>query len=128
VLSLSADPLGWWDWLKHQHRVAVTYRLAAPAGALGLPILHVLPLALLAAALGRGWWWMLPGLAWVVRCLIAAQLARVLHYHRRGLAAAMAVVPFVETIVWALAWLPLPVWWAGSWRSFRSRAMHGLCN
>ncbi len=119
VLSLSADPLGWWDWLKHQHRVAVTYRLAAPAGALGLPIMHALPLALLAGALGGGWWWALPGLVWLLRCAIASRMARLLHYHIRGLAAVMAVVPIVETFAWATAWLPLPVWWAGSWRSFR---------
>jgi hypothetical protein len=28
----------------------------------------------------------------------------------------MAIVPVVETLLWALAWLPLPVWWAGKWR------------
>jgi hypothetical protein len=30
-------------------------------------------------------------------------------------------VPVLEGIFWLVAWIPLPVWWAGKWRSISWR-------
>lgn len=119
VMTLAADQMGWWDWLRHQHRVAVTYRKAAPGGAAGMPIMHALPLAALAGAIGGGWWWSLLPVIWALRCWAAWHVAELVRFRLPGLAVAVAVVPFLETAFWAVAWLPLPVWWAGRWRWLR---------
>lgn len=119
ILSLAADVLSWGSWLRHQHRVAVTYRRATPAGALGLPIMHALPLALLAALLGGGWWWLVLVLVYVLRLFATAKMRVLTQFRVPVLPLVLAAVPLLETFFWALAWLPFPVWWAGKWRSLR---------
>jgi hypothetical protein len=119
VLTLEADSLGWWDWLRHQHRVAVTYRQSAPVGSIGLPVLHALPLALIAAPVGASaGWWLVPVMVYLMRVGAAVSLARVLRFPLPLLPLATFVVPVVESVCWLLAWIPLPVWWAGKWRRF----------
>jgi ceramide glucosyltransferase len=122
LLTLEADEIGWWSWLKHQHRIAVTYRAATPLGTLGMPILHAVGLATLAAILA-----LLSGntigamsavalLATVLtlRFIAAKKIANLLET-RIGLLEIL-IVPVIETVCWLLAWLPIPVWWAGKWR------------
>jgi ceramide glucosyltransferase len=117
VLTLDCDALGWWDWLKHQHRVAVTYRKASPLGALGLPILHAVPLGLLASFVGgTDFWCGFAVFIYLVRVGAAQSLDRALRFQLPARPVAVLLVPFVETVCWLFAWLPLPVWWAGRWR------------
>jgi cellulose synthase/poly-beta-1,6-N-acetylglucosamine synthase-like glycosyltransferase len=125
VLTLEADELTFWAWLKHQHRIAVTYRAATPLGALGMPVLHSFGLALLAAILATldaGLNGLLVGLVlfaavFTIRCIAAQSTVRQLAIPEAAIVRCLLVVPFVETFCWLLAWLPLPVWWAGKWRS-----------
>jgi len=119
ILALAADVLSWGSWLRHQHRVAVTYRRATPAGALGLPIMHALPLALLAGLLGGGWWWSVVVLIYTLRLVATAKMRALTQFRVPALPLLLAFVPLLETFFWALAWLPFPVWWAGKWRSLR---------
>ena len=122
VLTLESDPLAVRDYLRHHHRLAVTYRAANPAGALGLPIFYVLPLALAAAILH-------PPLAIIaaicaaIRVAIAWSEARLI---RMTAIEAILLIPLVlllEGVFWLLAWLPLPVWWASRWRSISYRGV-----
>ena len=53
---------------------------------------------------------------YVMRLGAAMAMARMLLFRVPWLAIAVAVVPLVEGVFWALAWLPLPVWWSGRWR------------
>ncbi len=114
VLMLDCDPLGWRDYLRHQHRVAVTYRAANPAGALGLPILHAFGLALLAACLEPGLW-LCPALVYLVRLRCAIWMAKALGFPIRWLPLALPVCVFVESICWLLAWFTPFAYWAGRW-------------
>jgi hypothetical protein len=116
LLAIESDRLSVWSWLKHQHRVAVTYRVAAPVGALGLPILQALPLALAAGIVGGGWWWLPLLVAYVVRMAVAFAMARGLNFPLPALPLVVLLVPLIEFVGWVLAWLPLPVWWSGKWR------------
>jgi ceramide glucosyltransferase len=120
VLDLESDPLTVRDYFRHQHRLAATYRAANPSGALGLPIFHVLPLSLVAAILH-------PPLATIaatcatIRVVTGWIEARLL---RMASLEAIFLIPFVllfEGVFWLLAWLSLPVWWAGRWRSITYR-------
>ena len=117
MLTLESDKLGVREWLLHLHRTAVTYRVVAPLGALGLPVLHVsgllaialvagLPLLFVPAALFAG----------VVRIVASLSIAAMLGFRLPGMFLFTLIVPIFETIAWAIAWLPLPVWWAGKWR------------
>lgn len=120
VLDLHGDPLRFADYLRHQHRMAVTYRAANPWGAMGLPIFHVFPLAIAAIALSPSLW---PS---AVVCMGARMFAAVfqamLFYgnNARGLILACAT-PVLESLFWLVAWWPLPVWWAGRWRAITWR-------
>ncbi len=116
VLTLDSDPMTWREYFRHQHRVAVTYRAATPAGALGLPVLHTLGFAFVAAALHPPFWkWSL--LLFLARAVIAATTARLLRFPIPRLPLAMFVSTCVESAMWFAAWLPSRVWWAGRWRS-----------
>ncbi|MEO6741112.1 MAG: glycosyltransferase [Chthoniobacteraceae bacterium] len=115
VLTLDSDPMTWREYLRHQHRVAVTYRAATPAGALGLPVLHTLGFAAIAAALHPPFWkW--AGLIVLARITTAAAVSRALKFSVPALPLAVLLSPFFETAMWLLAWLPSRVWWAGRWR------------
>ena len=115
VLTLDSDPMTWREYLRHQHRVAVTYRAATPAGALGLPVLHTLGFAAIAAALHAPFWkW--AALIALARIATAAAISRALKFPVFALPLAVLLSTLVETAMWLLAWLPSRVWWAGRWR------------
>jgi ceramide glucosyltransferase len=115
VLTLDSDPMTWREYLRHQHRIAVTYRAATPAGALGLPVLHTLGFAALAVALHPHFWrWAL--LITLARIVVAAAFARMLRFRIPSLPIALVKSVVVESAMWLVAWLPSSVWWAGCWR------------
>jgi len=123
VLTLDADPMGWADWMRHQHRVAVTYRVCQPAGVLGMVLTHGVSWALL-FALYR---WTSPGAWLLLLTVIAARVAgasfqaRLLGFPlpRRSVrrVGAITAASLAETFFWLAAWLPLPVRWGA--RSYR---------
>jgi ceramide glucosyltransferase len=122
VLTLDSDPYGWRDLFRHQHRVAVTYRAAAPAGALGLPILHTLGPAAIAAALHPAWWnWVLVILG--VRLVAAAMMSRALRFPLPFLPLTAIASAVLETVMWLAAWFSRSVWWSGRWRAVRWRGV-----
>jgi ceramide glucosyltransferase len=124
VLTLEADDLAWWAYLKHQHRIAVTYRAATPLGTLGMPVLHVFGFAACAGLLAIVSWaatgaWLgltLFAVVYLLRFRAAFAVAQLLEIGLVRLATLQFITPFVETFFWLIAWLPLPVWWAGKWR------------
>ena len=122
VLTLDSDPLGWRDYLRHQHRGAVTYRAAAPAGALGLPILHTFAFAALVPVLHPPWWkW--AALIFALRIAAAASMSRQLQFRIPLLPFAATLSATVETAMWIASWFSRSVWWSGRWRrvSWRGR-------
>jgi cellulose synthase/poly-beta-1,6-N-acetylglucosamine synthase-like glycosyltransferase len=115
LLTLDSDPMNWREYLRHQHRVAVTYRAATPAGALGLPVLHTLGFAAIAVALHLPFWkW--GALIVLARIATAAAFARLLQFRIPGLPIAVVKSAIIESAMWLAAWLPSRVWWAGRWR------------
>jgi len=126
VLTLDSDPCGWRDLFRHQHRVAMTYRATAPVGALGLPILHTVGFAALAAALHPAWW--PPALMVLfVRVLAAVSTSRSLKFPVPFLPLVIMASPFLESAMWVVAWFSRRVWWSGRWRAvgWRGRLRHG---
>jgi ceramide glucosyltransferase len=122
VLTLDSDPMTWRELLRHQHRVAVTYRCATPAGALGMPVLHALGFAVLAVAQHPPLW--IHAIAVVlVRIAGAAAFSAMLRFPLPALPLAVLLSALLETANWCLAWFPCRVWWAGKWRrvSWRGR-------
>ena len=120
VLTLESDPLSLRDYCRHQHRLAVTYRAANPAGAIGLPIFHVLPAAVVAAILHPPLW-QFAAICAALRIVTGWIEARL---NRMACIEAILLVPLMlllEGVFWLLAWLPLPVWWAGLWRPITYR-------
>ena len=115
VLTLDSDPMTWREYLRHQHRVAVTYRAATPAGALGLPVLHTLGFAALAVALHLPFWKWATLIA-IARVATAAAFSWLLRFRIPALPIAVVKSAIIESAMWLLAWLPSRVWWAGRWR------------
>jgi ceramide glucosyltransferase len=116
VLTLDSDPCGWSDLLRHQHRVAVTYRAATPAGSAGLPVLQTIGPATIAAALHPAWGkWVL--LILIVRVLAAAMISRLLKFPLPVLPLTVMASALMETAMWAVAWFSRRVWWSGRWRA-----------
>ena len=126
VITLEADPFvdgfgGWLQWVLHQHRVAVTYRVCSPRGAFGIALTHGLPWSLwLALANGRTfpWCWGLFGLVALTRIATARSNAYRLGFSppENGVLPVL-LSSLAEPWFWLSAWLPLPVRWAN--RSFR---------
>jgi len=127
VLSLDADPVGkrgfsgWLDWLCHQHRVTLTYRVCNPGGALGMILTHGVTCALLFALLNPAFpadWIVLMAVAGV-RVIVAGQNARLLAFPVTGRRVEFAILVILaslaETGFWLVAWLPLPVRWGSRW-------------
>ncbi len=117
ILTLDADPMGtagasaWGDWMRHQHRVALTYRACNPQGALGMILTQGVPWSLALALLHPA-----SALCWaefvavcVARVATARQNARLLQFPATALGILLA--SFAETAFWLAAWLPLPVRW-----------------
>lgn len=128
VLTLDSDPVTLREMLRHQHRVAVTYRVASPLGAVGLPILHCWPLLLAALLLGagntpaKGVACGVTGIAWLASTFATA---RAIHGKRPPFLA-LALAPLVEAGCWLCAWFSPAVFWAGRWRrvDWRGRFRH----
>lgn len=119
VTTLEIDPLSWRDWWRHQRRVAVTYRVGAPAGFAGMLLTHGAAAALaLAAAPVEIWTWcaVWAAVTLLVRWLAAQWLAQTLRFPAPALAISLLAAGGMETITWALSWLSTKVWWSGSWR------------
>lgn len=117
LLTLDSDPMGWADWMRHQHRVAVTYRVCQPAGVLGMVLTHGVSWALLFALCrftAPGAWLLLLSVV-AVRVASASFQARLLGFPLpRGnvrRVASITLASLAETFFWLVAWLPLPVRW-----------------
>ena len=126
ILTLDSDPMTWREYLRHQHRIAVTYRAATPGGALGLPVLQTLGFGITAAALHPPFWkW--AALIAIARIACAAAVSRMLKFPVVLLPLAVLLSTMVETAMWLFAWLPSRVWWADRWRrvGWRGRLTQG---
>lgn len=119
VLTLDADPIGWLDWVFHQHRVAFTYRICNPAGAFAMVFTHgvswsFLPVLLQPMSL---LWWSFFASIFTIRIVTARRNAQQLQFLVDAPVLSFAVstlaTSLAETIFWLLAWLPLPVRWGG---------------
>lgn len=117
VLSLEAEPMTWHDYWRHQRRVAVTYRVAAPAGAFGMILTRGFSLSLALAVVfpSRQTWLTVTLAAGLHLAAVAVQTRRV-----GGRVAAWALLSLiadvVETVCWAASWGSNRVWWGGKWR------------
>jgi cellulose synthase/poly-beta-1,6-N-acetylglucosamine synthase-like glycosyltransferase len=115
VITLDSDPPDWKAYILHQHRAAVTYRAATPAGTLGLPLLHTPLLAAAVAVLHPAWWkWAV--LILVVRLVSAAWVSRQLCFPIPLLPITAIISATVESAMWCAAWFSRSVWWSGRWR------------
>jgi ceramide glucosyltransferase len=120
VLALESDPLTWREYWRHQRRVAVTYRVANPAGFAGMLLVQGVPASLLLwAALDTKWravGWFACGMVLGARCWTAREISR-----RIGVVAPGPLIIFiaslVETACWFAAWVVPRIFWAGrEWR------------
>ena len=112
VLALEVPDLTWKEWILHQHRTFVTFRLCNPAGSLGIPLTHGAGLSflfLLLNPLSPGRW-----LLHLSLLLLRAESAKPLPGPSNKLRD-IWLVSLLEPFFWLLSWLPLPVWWAGQW-------------
>ena len=123
ILSLDSDPadqpgrIGVGDWLLHQHRVTLTYRVCNPSGTLGMVLTHGVTWGLLFAVCNpeSSVAWGVAAVVLIVRLLTAWANARTLDFPRekRGLefAALVLAASIAESVFWLISWLPLPVRW-----------------
>ena len=116
ILTLDSDSPGWRDYVCHQHRGAVTYRAAAPAGAIGLPILHLFAFTMLVPIFHPPWWkW--AALIFALRIAATMAMSRLLRFPIPLLPLTAALSAIVETAMWIASWFSRRVWWSGRWRS-----------
>jgi ceramide glucosyltransferase len=117
VLELDSEPMTWSEYWRHQRRVAVTYRVAAPVGALGLVVTRGFTNCLFLAA---AWPCRLTAvnavLAAVVHLLAVALMGRKLRYPLGGWVWLSLVADVIESACWVLGWVSNRVWWSGKWR------------
>jgi len=116
VLALEPPALTWKEWILHQHRAFVTFRLCNPAGSLGLPLTHGAGLSLFFVLLnprspGR---WLLHLCLLFLRAESTKSLPGPPHTLRE-----IWLVSLLEPFFWLLSWLPLPVRWGGRWIAAR---------
>jgi ceramide glucosyltransferase len=118
VVTLESDPLSWRDYWRHQSRVAVTYRVANPAGFAGAFFTQGVTTSLLLAAWQPGCMgmWLLFFVVFAVRVLTARHAAKLLAFPIPWLAPVVLVASIVETACWLLSWGTRSVWWSGRWR------------
>ena len=112
VLELEAPDLTWKEWILHQHRAFVTFRLCNPAGSLGIPLTQGAGLSLLFLLLNP-----LSFRRWLVHLgllFLRAESASSLPGPPNRLHE-IWLVSLLEPLFWLLSWLPLPVWWGGRW-------------
>lgn len=122
VLSLDTEPMTWRDYWRHQLRVAVTYRVAAPAGAFGMVATRGFAICLgLAVIWPAALTWTNAGLAAGLHTLAVAVQARRLGLWGGGWVVWGLFADLVETLCWGLSWCSRRVWWGGKWRLITSR-------
>ena len=121
VVTLDSDPMGWREWLLHQHRVALTYRCCDPAGVLGMGLTHGLLWSLPLLLWRDGW--MVVATTALVRLATAAINRRLVDRVAGGAdeaktratgragAGGILLAALCEGVFWLAAWLPLPVRW-----------------
>ncbi|MFA7343766.1 MAG: glycosyltransferase [Terrimicrobiaceae bacterium] len=112
VIDIETPDLTWKEWILHQHRASVTFRLCNPAGCLGIPLTHGVGLSflfILLNPLAHGSWLLHLGLL-ALRAHSANSLPG-----PRGKLREIWLVSLLEPLFWLLSWLPLPVWWGGRW-------------
>lgn len=112
VLTLQAPESTWREWLFHQHRAYVTFRLCNPSGSLGIPLTHGVGLTFLFAlskpfSLVR---WLLHFGLLFLRWNSAKALPG-----DRTTCRELWVVSLLEPFFWLLSWMPVPVRWGGKW-------------
>jgi ceramide glucosyltransferase len=115
VVTLDCDPLSWREYWRHQRRVAITYRVANPAGFAWAWLTQGVTSSLLLATwrAGEVWPWMLFVLVFVMRGVTAC--ATVFPLPRFWLT--LLPASLVESACWALSWVSRVVWWGGvRWR------------
>jgi ceramide glucosyltransferase len=122
VATLECDALSWCDYWRHQRRVAVTYRVANPAGFAGAFLSQGVTASLLLLCLrpAEVWVWSVFAGVFASRCLTARSAARALAFRIVPLAPVVLLASVVETVCWALSWGTRFVWWGGvRWRVSR---------
>ena len=120
IVTLAGDPMSWRDYWRHQRRVAVTYRVANPAGFAGSIVTQGIVWSVLALWMSPSAGAMLFVSVWALRWAMVRVAARVIAFPIRNLAMIVLIASLVETACWLLAWTSPGVWWAGKWwRVFR---------
>ncbi len=118
VLGLEIEPMTWREYGRHQLRVAVTYRVVAPAGAAGMILTRGFALCLLVFLL-----W--PCGLTAVNLLLAGGLhllgvaiqARRIGQALGGWLWWSLVADVAEAVCWGASWSTQRVWWGGKWRA-----------
>ena len=112
VLALEAPDLTGKEWILHQHRAFVTFRLCNPAGSLGIPLTHGTGLSFFFALLNPRSLrrWILHLALLFLRAESAKSLPGPPNTFRE-----IWLVSLLEPLFWIISWLPLPVCWGGRW-------------
>jgi ceramide glucosyltransferase len=122
VLDLEADPLTWRDYWRHQRRVAITYRVATPAGAAGMVLTRGFTLCLLLAVVFPSrLTWTNAALAAALHVLAVMTQAAWLRCKCGPWVFLALIADSVEAACWALAWGSRRVWWGGKWQAITWR-------
>jgi ceramide glucosyltransferase len=123
LATLDSDPMSWRDYWRHQRRVAVTYRVANPAGFAGVALTFgpVWSIVCLLAFLPEPWFVLAASFTIVLRGWRVWKTARLLNFPVPGMAVAFWIASCVEVLCWALSWCSRRVWWSGRWWRVNSR-------
>ena len=124
VVTLESDPLTWRDYWRHQRRVAVTYRIANPAGFAGAFLTQGVSTSLLLACLRpmEYWTWILFSVVFAIRGITARDTANELTFPISRQLSTVFLASMIETACWVLSWGTRHVWWGGvRWRLTRGK-------
>jgi hypothetical protein len=118
VLPLQADPLTLVEYWRHQRRLAITYRVATPWGALGMILPRGFFLTLTLAAILPSYFSAgLVGFAALIHLAAVGHEAILLGYRLGPWILLSLVADVVESLCWVLSWASRRVWWGGRWRA-----------
>ncbi|HEX8372443.1 MAG TPA: glycosyltransferase [Chthoniobacterales bacterium] len=114
VAALDNDPATVLSTFHQLHRISATYRRCQPLGFAGSLVLHSIFWSLLAASLHPIGWAAL-ALASVSRVIVCQRRAQLLGWSIPfpKILFLIPVSSLLDTVFWCLAWLPLPIHWAG---------------
>lgn len=112
VLLLAAPALTWKQWLLHQHRAFVTFRLCNSSGCAGIPLTHGVGISFACLLFHPGSLalWLLHATLFYLRLKSARFLPGI-----PGKPCDLWLVSLLEPLFWLAAWLPLPVRWGRAW-------------